>query len=180
MLTRSNEAADPAVRSEEARTGTPAHRPVGGIEAVALLPATHVEAVTFEAGRCTAVTPKAGAQWVEWPILEDCADYTEEHLCEEGNLLTRHTLRLQCDPEEVRGSFAALCEMTLAGAGVVARIETAAGVTLLVGWSERFGCEQPLRLHSARCRTEAAPLDAPRFEAVLVSEDTAPAAAMAR
>ena len=56
--------------------------------------------------------------------------------------------------------------------GVVAAIETAAGERLRIGRSDRFGCEQALRLERFTFASGAAPGDRPTATLVLASEDT--------
>ena len=59
--------------------------------------------------------------------------------------------------------------------GAVARIETASGVFLLAGRSEKFGAEQPLRLTEIRYESQTKFAARPVLVLTLAGEDTAPA-----
>ncbi len=150
-------------------------KPVGGIEAVRLIPIGDLESVQIVRGCCTGITLRTGGQSIEWPILEDRSSYREETLCENGVPRIRHTLQLVCDPEELRSQTGARQLARLADEGVAARIETAGGTTLLAGWSERFGAEQPLRLQGQSLDTGDKPLARPQLQLTFTSEDTSPA-----
>ena len=65
---------------------------------------------------------------------------------DDGILRVHHTLTLVV-PREAAAALLPLAA-GMAAAGVTAVVRTAAGEELTVGWSERFGFEQPLRLRS--------------------------------
>lgn len=147
-------------------------KPAGGIDAVRLLPISAIESVQVSNGKCTGIILRKGASDIEWPILEDRSSYREELLCENGIPRVRHILTLVCDPEEIRSQTEALRKVSIAEEGIAARIGTTSGTTLLAGWSERFGKEQPLRLQEKRLDTSEKPLSRPMLTLVFKSEDT--------
>ena len=133
-------------------------KPAGGIEAVWLIPASDIVSATYGDGCCTGLTLRAGASADQWLILEQSSSFREENLNPDGPPRFRHTLTLVADPE-----------------GTVARIETASGVFLLAGRSEKFGAEQPLRLTEIRYESQTKFAARPVLVLTLAGEDTAPA-----
>ncbi len=102
-------------------------RPAGGVAAVELLPCD-------------------GAPQPAIELVEGRSSYTEECLCDGGAVRVRHTLTLVV-PRTTAAALVPLAE-GLALSGATAVVTTGAGERLTVGWSERFGREQPLRLRS--------------------------------
>ena len=136
-------------------------KPAGGIEAVWLIPASDIVSATYGDGCCTGLTLRAGA--------------SEENLNPDGPPRFRHTLTLVADPEEIRDRLGERQLARLATEGAVARIETASGVFLLAGRSEKFGAEQPLRLTEIRYESQTKFAARPVLVLTLAGEDTAPA-----
>ena len=130
-------------------------KPAGGIEAVWLIPASDIVSATYGDGCCTGLTLRAGASADQWPILEQSSSFREENLNPDG---------------PPRFQLAGL-----ATEGAVARIETASGVFLLAGRSEKFGAEQPLRLTEIRYESQTKFAARPVLVLTLAGEDTAPA-----
>lgn len=100
-------------------------------------------------------------------LLEDRSSYEERS---EGGLV-RHSLRLVLD----EAAAAALCTPVWCRRaqreGVAARIETASGLCLETGRSERFGTECPLRLAAVEYRTGSRRSDLPTVTLVFECED---------
>ena len=150
-------------------------KPAGGIEAVWLIPASDIVSATYGDGCCTGLTLRAGASADQWPILEQSSSFREENLNPDGPPRFRHTLTLVADPEEIRDRLGERQLARLATEGAVARIETASGVFLLAGRSEKFGAEQPLRLTEIRYESQTKFAARPVLVLTLAGEDTAPA-----
>ena len=108
-------------------------------------------------------------------ILEQSSSFREENLNPDGPPRFRHTLTLVADPEEIRDRLGERQLARLATEGTVARIETASGVFLLAGRSEKFGAEQPLRLTEIRYESQTKFAARPVLVLTLAGEDTAPA-----
>ena len=150
-------------------------KPAGGIEAVWLIPASDIVSATYGDGCCTGLTLRAGASADQWLILEQSSSFREENLNPDGPPRFRHTLTLVADPEEIRDRLGERQLARLATEGTVARIETASGVFLLAGRSEKFGAEQPLRLTEIRYESQTKFAARPVLVLTLAGEDTAPA-----
>ena len=131
-------------------------KPAGGIEAVWLIPASDIVSATYGDGCCTGLTLRAGASADQWLILEQSSSFREENLNPDGPPRERQLARLATE-------------------GTVARIETASGVFLLAGRSEKFGAEQPLRLTEIRYESQTKFAARPVLVLTLAGEDTAPA-----
>ena len=125
-------------------------KPVGGIRRVRLASAR-------------AFSPQS--RFAEYELIDDRSAYVETLTADEGLLRVRHTLTLVFDKHQ---RWLERC----ATDGVVAAIETAAGERLRIGRSDRFGCEQALRLERFTFASGAAPGDRPTATLVLASEDT--------
>ena len=150
-------------------------KPAGGIEAVWLIPASDIVSATYGDGCCTGLTLRAGASADQWLILEQSSSFREENLNPDGPPRFRHTLTLVADPEEIRDRLGERQLARLATEGTVARSETASGVFLLAGRSEKFGADQPLRLTEIQYESQTKFAARPVLVLTLAGEDTAPA-----
>lgn len=150
-------------------------KPVGGLAGVTLLPAGGIARVGVAEGRCTGITLKSGARTLECPLCDDGSSYTEESLVRDGLVAVSHTLTIAIDLEQGRELLGEEVLASFAREGAAALVTASGGERMLVGWSERFGCEQPLRLVAATSQTGSQLLDRPRSLLTLRSEDTSPA-----
>lgn len=126
-------------------------KPVGGITAVAIVPLD-------------------GSPQPSIPLIEERSSYTEEIVSDDGILRVHHMLTLVV-PHEAAAAMLPLAAGMTAG-GVTALVATAAGEQLTVGWSERFGFEQPLRLRSFSLETGKRPADGNAATLRYESDDT--------
>ena len=132
-------------------------KPVGGIREVRLAPArSFSERTPFTA----------------YELVDDRSSYIETMTAGEGLLRIDHRLTLVFDKHQADAWFDRRWIERCAADGVVAAIVTAAGERLRIGRSERFGCEQALRLESFTFSSGIAPGDRPTATLVLRSEDT--------
>lgn len=152
---------------------TPLYKPVGGVTGVSLYRKSDVEAVRVADGLCTGIDLCTGAAPLTVPLAEDRSSYTEESVGDEGLPATRHTLAIVCHRYPGREMFAGPLLEELATDGAVACVDLSNGERLLVGWSERLGFEQPLRLKKFRFLTGPKPVDTPLLELHLESIDAA-------
>ena len=132
-------------------------KPVGGIRRVRLASAR-------------AFSPQS--RFAEYELIDDRSAYVETLTADEGLLRVRHTLTLVFDKHQADAWFDRRWLERCATDGVVAAIETAAGERLRIGRSDRFGCEQALRLERFTFASGAAPGDRPTATLVLASEAT--------
>ena len=149
------------------------YKPIGGVTGVSLYRKSEVEAVRVAEGLCTGIDLGAGAAPLTVPLAEDRSSYTEESVGDGGLPATRHTLAIVCHRYPGREMFAGPLLEELATDGVLACVELSNGERLIVGWSERLGFEQPLRLKKFRILTGAKPVDVPLLELHLESIDAA-------
>lgn len=152
---------------------TPLYKPVGGVAGVSLYRKTDVEAVRVADGRCTGIDLRTGAAPLAALLAEDRSSYTEESVGEEGLPATRHTLEAVYYRHTGREQLAGPILEELATDGAVACVELRNGERIIVGWSERLGFEQPLRLVKYRFLTGAKPADVPLLELRMECVDTA-------
>ncbi len=150
---------------------TPLYKPVGGIAGVSLYRKDDIEAVRAAGGRCVGIDLRTGAAPLTALLVEDRSSYTEESVREEGLPATRHTLKAVFYWYTGREELAGELLEALATDGAVACVELRNGERLVVGWSERLGLEQPLRLTGYRFFSGAKPADLPQLELHLESCD---------
>lgn len=152
---------------------TPLYKPAGGVAGVSLYRKSDIEAVRVTGGRCAGIDLRTGAAPLTPLLVEDRSSYTEESVGEEGLPATRHALTAvfywYTEREELAGEILE----ELATDGAVACVDLHNGERLLVGWSERLGFEQPLRLVKYRFLTGTKPADRPLLELHLESCDAA-------
>lgn len=138
-------------------------KPVGGIESVAVVPA----------GIAAAGSPAGIAvQAVELPLVEDASYYEERTEWREGIPCTEHLLSVTLPRDAAQRIFTPRAVEWWSAVGTAAVVRTASGERLTVGWSERFGGEQPLRLVSLVTTTARSPREVPTATALFRSFDT--------
>lgn len=138
------------------------YKPVGGVIAAELFLVSDIASTEdVVEGGGIAVT-----------LVDDGSSYEERFLSDEGLVSVQHTLTLCCSRNDavpwLDARFVRLC----AAEGVVARVVLATGEQVVVGWSQRFGFEQALRLEQMRFWSGEKPTDAPQVELRLVCHDT--------
>ena len=136
-------------------------KPVGGVLSAELFWARDVESL----GALT----KAEKMVVE--IEDDGSTYEERIVNDEGLVSVEHTLTLRSCPLLAKEWFDVEKMQILAVEGVVAKVVLASGEEIVVGYSERFGVEQALRLESLRFYSGSKPNDSPSVELKLRSRD---------
>ena len=109
---------------------------------------------------------------IEVELIDDGSSYEELFISTDGLVSVQHTLTLTARrgvaDEWLDKRFLELC----AAQGVVARVLLSSGESLTVGWSERFGVEQALRLEQMHLQSGSKPTDEPRICLKLKAVDT--------
>ncbi|MCL2560885.1 MAG: hypothetical protein FWE10_00995 [Rikenellaceae bacterium] len=123
----------------------------GGLREIALVQADAVSGVSFDAGTgmVSEVRLVDGGAWAVYRFKEDEAAYAERAVVGAAGALVTHVLSftLECmSPDAAR----AVGELVMgAPNGLLAILVTNNGDRFLVGYSERFGLQYPLRLKTA-------------------------------
>lgn len=147
----------------------------GGIRSVAIVEAAAVIGATKGAAESiSAVSLAAGKEFALYHPREDEARYTET-VTADGLVAHELTLTLERMDGETRRAVEEL--LAASPGGMVAIVATNNGNALLAGWSERFGCEYPLRLHAVAGGTGRTLSDLSAETITLRSVDTAKALA---
>ena len=124
----------------------------GGIRSVALVQAGAVAGVKYDGlnRRYTEVTLQSGEAFAVYHFKEDAAVYTERVASDPSGSLVTHTLTMMLERMDAASAEAvqALCKASLYG-GLVAIVTFNNGGSFLVGYSDRFGLEYPLRMKTA-------------------------------
>jgi hypothetical protein len=145
------------------------YKAVGGVESVALYPANAVSSVLFSSAGCEVEFSHAA---IEIELLDDSSHYEEVAECNDGVACVSHQLSIVADRGKAHEWLTidflerASCE------GLVADVLLCDGRRLLVGYSLRFGSEQPLRLDSLTSSSGSRLCDTPAATLRLVSYDT--------
>jgi hypothetical protein len=138
------------------------YKPVGGILSAELFPTRELSSIEHAiAGRGIAVY-----------LMDDGSLYEESFVEHDGLVSVEHTLTLCSDRHLSQAWFDEDFLQRAAVEGVAARILLATGEELTLGWSERFGFEQTLRLRSLSFDSGSQPNDSPRTVLTLVACDT--------
>lgn len=138
------------------------YKPIGGIIAAEL----------FTVGDRVGVEELVAGQGVAVELMDDGSKYEEVATAEESLVSVEHTLTLCSDRHLSQAWFDEDFLQRAAVEGVAARILLATGEELTLGWSERFGFEQALRLRSLSFDSGSQPNDSPRTVLTLVACDT--------
>lgn len=151
-------------------------KPAGGIEAVWLIPASDIVSATYGDGllhRADAASGGIGRSMAD-PGTVLVVPGREP---ESGRTSALPPYAHAGSPIPKKSGTASANDSSHGSAteGTVARIETASGVFLLAGRSEKFGAEQPLRLTEIRYESQTKFAARPVLVLTLAGEDTAPA-----
>ena len=138
------------------------YKPVGGV--------AHAE--LFAVGGVTSAEDLVQGRGIKVELCDDGSHYDEEASADGLPVSVQHTLTL-CSTTQLATDWFAADFLTRAAAdGVVARIGLSSGESIVVGWSQHFGFEQPLRLRSLAFHSGSRPSETPRVELTLTSMDT--------
>ena len=138
------------------------YKPVGGI----------LSAELFFASDLNSVDDMVKGQGVAVELCDDKSTYEEHFSAESGLVSVQHTLTLCSDRRLAAAWFDEGFLQHAATEGLAARVSLATGEVLLLGYSERFGFEQALRLKSLSFSSGSSPNDSPRVVLTLAACDT--------
>ena len=139
-----------------------AYKPVGGL----------LRAELFALEGLSSAEDMVSGAGVEVSLMDDGSSYEELHSAEGLPVSVQHTLTLCSDRNLAREWFDEQWLARLASEGVAARVTLSTGEQIVLGYSERFGFEQALRLQSLKLFSGKSPNESPRVQLVLRSHDT--------
>ena len=153
-------------------------RPKGGIKDVRLIDVSQIAGLEYdqEGSVCTGLKVMSQAGVVKYDILEDKSSYEESVSESNGFRVVKHTLNL------IRGMVSTDKMYPVAEwmvNGCVALVTFIGGKRLLIGLSESFGMEYPLRLVSVLRNSGCKMDDGVTEKLTLESMDVSEAVAMA-
>lgn len=139
-----------------------AYKPVGGL----------LRAELFALEGLSSAEDMVSGAGVEVSLMDDGSSYEELHSAEGLPVSVQHTLTLCSDRQLAAAWFDEGFLQHAATEGLAARVSLATGEVLLLGYSERFGFEQALRLKSLSFSSGSSPNDSPRVVLTLAACDT--------
>lgn len=127
-----------------------AARKNGGIRKLGLINRASIATVVFNSANTTiqSLTFSGTAKFSKYEFREDQAQYKETISMSGGSPVVEHEIRFQL--ERMGGDTTSVIDELVKGSlgGLVAFVETANGDSFIVGYSQEFGSERPLRLFS--------------------------------
>ncbi|MBO5875046.1 MAG: hypothetical protein J6Q20_00805 [Alistipes sp.] len=153
-------------------------KPVGGVRSVRLCAAENVDYVEFaeDANGYKLLTFFDREQIMECSLLEDASWLEESFAFEDGVVAVQHTLTLVAERNDAAAWIEPEFYREAMDMGLCAEVELNDGRRLLVGYSERFGSQQPLRIKEIISSSGSRLVDSPRIKMTLESYDTSAAA----
>lgn len=145
------------------------HKPIGGVESVALYPTDAVVTALFSSEGCEV---ELSGTPIEVALLEDTSTYEEMAHVEQGATSVSHKLRLVATRNDAAKWLDNDFIEQSSFDGFVAVVALCDGRKLLAGYSALFGNEQPLRLESVTSASGSSPHQTPSVTLQLVSRDT--------
>lgn len=139
-----------------------AYKPVGGI----------IRAELFAVGGLNSAQEMVQGAGISVSLMDDGSSYEESISAQGLPVSVNHTLTLCSDRNLASGWFDEEFLQRAAIEGLAALITLSTGESLLLGWSEKFGFEQALRLSELRFESGQRPNDSPRVKLVLSARDT--------
>lgn len=154
-----------------------AGRKNGGIRILALINQSDVLGATYHlrSQGYTEIRLREGCRFSVYEFPEDQAEYIEQVSFSQGALVVRHELRFMLEKmgDEISPIISELNQSSLTG--LIGIVVTPNGDSFVVGYSEEFRAEQPLRVRSITGRTGKG-LSDPTYELItLGSEDVSKA-----
>lgn len=123
----------------------------GGIRMLGLIERSEVVTITSQGSTTefTAITFEEGCCFSKYEFREDEAVYKESVSVSNGARIVTHELSFLLDKMGSESSVAVSAIAEAADEGLIAIVQTMNGDTFLVGYSQEFGKERPLRLASS-------------------------------
>ena len=137
------------------------YKPVGGI----------ISAELFTVGDKVRAEELVAGQGVEVELADDGSEYEEIASADNSPVSVCHTLTLCSTRPLAAAWFKEEFLQRAAIEGVAARVTMATGEKIVLGWSDRFGFEQALRLKSLRFSSGSRPNTSPTVVLTLVARD---------
>ena len=127
----------------------------GGIRMLGLIERSEVATITSQGSTTefTAITFEEGCCFSKYEFREDEAVYKESVSVSNGARVVTHELSFLLDKMGSESSVAVSAIAEAADEGLIAIVQTMNGDTFLVGYSQEFGKERPLRLASSDVTT---------------------------
>ena len=149
-------------------------KPVGGVRSVVLTATDNVAEALFAAGGtlCTSLNFVDEGALMECELLEEESCFEEELSSDSGAVAVKHRLSLVAERNEVDVWLAPEFRTESLNCGLCAVVELNDGRRLLVGYSERFGAKQPLRVVSIKSSSGTRRTDPPKVSLTLENFDT--------
>lgn len=149
----------------------------GGVRRLWLVPADGVMAVDMSADGtgCTGISLREGTRWAEYQFREGDAAYEERTVLAGTIPGIIHEISFALPRLDYVSSCAVTELLSGNAGGFVGLLVTGGGDAIVLGWSEKFGFERPLRMGAAVSSTGKSTADTALRRVVLKNEDTSPA-----
>lgn len=146
----------------------------GGIRSLALVQAEAVQAADYDhdEGAWAGLTLETGKEFAVYHFKEDEAAFTETAVANAAGVLVTHTLSFTLERMDTDSARAVRELCNDAPNGLVAIVTTNNDVSVLAGYSRRFGPGYPLRVQRADAVSGRKLTDTSMETVVLVSVDT--------
>lgn len=144
----------------------------GGIRSLDIVSVNDIVSAEYDhSGNCSGITLKENAEFARYDFREDEAEYTEQIYTDKGVVRVKHTLEFAMERPDGQSAKAVNQLIGECPDGLAAIITTNSNISFLVGYSRKFGAEQPLRLSKSTMDTGRKPADFTAETITLVSED---------
>ena len=147
---------------------------MGGVRSVVLTATDNVAEALFAAGGtlCTSLNFFDEGALIECELLEESSCFEEELSSESGVVAVGHRLTLVAGRNNVDGWLASEYGVENLNRGMCGVVTLNDGRKLLVGYSERFESQQPLRITTIKSSSGVRRTDPPTVTLILENFDT--------
>lgn len=145
----------------------------GGIRSIALAAAGDIVSVEIDnaSGVCTGIDFGDNGGFGIYEFMEGEASFTEEMSVADGVAKVEHKITFVIERPDNNSTDAIMKLLETSKEGIVAVVKTNSNVSFLIGYSDKFGTEQPLRLENSHMSTGSGPADNTTESITLVSRD---------
>ncbi|MEE1098418.1 MAG: hypothetical protein UHY58_00670 [Alistipes sp.] len=146
-------------------------KPAGGIRHIELYLTGDVESLSFKEGYPDGISLKQGASSTPLSPILGQSSLLESITFKDGPKLCSHTLDIAVTPEQIERLLTEEALRRISDEGCTAVVEFISGESILVGWSPKFGFEQPLRIEKIEIIRGSKRSDLPHIRVLLKSLD---------
>ena len=150
----------------------------GGIKNISICAATDISNLTYNKNNhaYSNIELRENCKFANYEFRENEASFSEEVILQNGIVSVKHTVQFSLERPDSNSAVALNELMKISQDGMIAIVATNSGINFLVGYSQDFAAEQPLRIDKSSLDSGEKYADSSLETITLVAEDNSIAA----